>query len=75
MSVLADAAASTEALRAAQHAALTQACNPLSEFDNAPPPIPPVLTPELQSRLLHNAFQYALAGFCECRFGLCELSS
>lgn len=67
MSVLADAAASTGALRAAQHAALTQACAPLSEFDNAPPPMPPQLTPELQSRLLHNAFEYALAGFCESR--------
>ncbi|ORY78911.1 hypothetical protein BCR35DRAFT_100561 [Leucosporidium creatinivorum] len=63
MSVLADAAASTEALRAAQHAALTQAAAPQSEFDYAPPPTPPVLAPELQSRLLSNAFGFALAGF------------
>lgn len=63
MAVLADAAASTEALRAAQHAALTQAAAPQAEFDYAPPPTPPVLAPELQSRLLTNAFSFALAGF------------
>lgn len=77
MSVLADAAASTGALRAAQHAALTQAAAPLSEFNYAPPPTPPVLAPELQSKLLHNAFEYALAGYSlvDERFGFPSAST
>ncbi|KAK4057784.1 hypothetical protein OIO90_001003 [Microbotryomycetes sp. JL221] len=64
MSVLADAAASSEGLRAARHAALTQAPNPLAIITHEPPPPPPVLPPEVSSRILRNAFEYALPAFC-----------
>ncbi|KAK4055461.1 hypothetical protein OIV83_000007 [Microbotryomycetes sp. JL201] len=64
MSVLADAAASAEGLKAARHAAVTQAPNPLAIITYDPPPSPPVLSSELSSRILRYAFEFAVPAFC-----------